>query len=483
MNRFYEVGGGRLPISGEIQATRSSAWVLDTDAHVLEIWARGELVAVYDAGDGGQAGFAAQSIVYEGAEPELAGIDYFVVGREPGDSAVCDATVTRHDAYALVRRLDPGVWEVWAAGELRGRFERLADARTEVRARRARGTGDTGLAEWLEDSRWFETHGYGPTERLEALIARRTVCLRRNSGEWHLTFKSRIRHMRGQGYEFEHYRRPAEAGLSAQAIVWDVYQAEMDDRLGAHQHVMHSLLETRTWPQLYPRRRLLYTDGAGRVRSAVAEPGLEARLRASGQASSDVAVMPWLAAGEQDDEAAAEFEWLINNGTVRERDLQSFLEDHPGFLVGEEFEWQEPQLTLAPEGAGPLRPDFLLQPLAASLRGEAGARESVIVELKLPQHRVVSQRDGATPLQAIRQAAAQLRRYHEYFEMPEHRDAVRRELGFAPYRPRLILVVGRSAEPLSSVELRQILAGPNAPIELIGYEDLLRRYRELVLRR
>src|SRR5262249_18970007 len=113
-------------------------------------------------------------------------------------------------------------------------------------------------------------------------------------------------------------------------------------------------------------------------------------------------------------EEIEEFESLINCSRTSERQLQKFFEAHPKFLLGQEYESIHPQILLEREHDGPLIPDFLLKPF------DHGFCD--ILDLKLPRDPIiVGQHNRERFSAAIYEAAAQLRRYRDYFEEDHHR--------------------------------------------------------------
>jgi anti-sigma B factor antagonist len=168
-----------------------------------------------------------------------------------------------------------------------------------------------------------------------------------------------------------------------------------------------------------------------------------------------------------------EFEYLVNSPTCAEGDIQRFLESHPKFLLGQEYERLYPHVILEREGKGPLIPDFLLQPF--------GKRFCDIVDLKLPETQpIVGKTDRKRFSSAIAEASAQLRTYRDYFEDAKQRESVLKRLGITAYRPRLAVVVGNKVEIEDEILLKQIEDGTPG-IEVITYDALLTRAKKFLL--
>jgi len=172
-------------------------------------------------------------------------------------------------------------------------------------------------------------------------------------------------------------------------------------------------------------------------------------------------------------EEIEQFEYLVNSPTCTEADVQRFLESHPKFLLGQEYERLYPHVILEREGKGPLIPDFLLQPF--------GKRFCDIVDLKLPETQlIVGKADRKRFSWAIAEASSQLRTYRDYFEDPKQRDSVLKRFGITAYRPRLAVVVGKKVEIGDEILLKQTQDG--APgIDVITYELLLTRAKKFLL--
>ena len=167
-----------------------------------------------------------------------------------------------------------------------------------------------------------------------------------------------------------------------------------------------------------------------------------------------------------------EFEYLINRPHASERELQKFLERNSKFLLGQQYERAFPQLILEREQEGPLIPDFVLQPVDRSLCD--------IIDLKLPTDSVIiggHNREGFSA--AIHRAAAQLRRYRDYFDDSRHRDAVMKRYSLKLFRPRLAVIIGRRPA-CDDLLYRQIESGV-PDVDIITYDDLITRAKRFRL--
>ncbi len=220
---------------------------------------------------------------------------------------------------------------------------------------------------------------------------------------------------------------------------------------------------------------VLYLDEVNRIHYLPAVRGEDGRVIVTTQSLESVITSPLLTYPKlQKIEAVEEFEYLINKPNLKENELQRFFQEHPEFLLGNEYASIHPQVVLKQDDTDDLRPDFILKPLAGV------SYQPSIVELKLPGENIIKPTRRREGLYAnIHEAVMQLRAYARYFQEQKNREYVREILGFTAYRPKLILVVGKTitfgdenitADILQSIE----------PVELVTYNDLLSKYRKLV---
>lgn len=135
----------------------------------------------------------------------------------------------------------------------------------------------------------------------------------------------------------------------------------------------------------------------------------------------------------------AELEELLNDSYTTKDTIRAFLEEHPDIILGGEYKAAYPQVLLRRDGIQPLRPDFMLKPLAGELAD--------IVEIEPAQKGVVDKVDGVAELsEVVMQACARLRDYRDYFEEERHRVEVEDAHGIRAFRPRMFVVIGRSGQ-------------------------------------
>jgi CspA family cold shock protein len=167
-----------------------------------------------------------------------------------------------------------------------------------------------------------------------------------------------------------------------------------------------------------------------------------------------------------------EFERLINEPNAPESVYQEFFEEHPEFLLSDEFEAMYPQIVLPAESSGTtLRPDFVLRPFAGM------THEPEIVELKLPQQPIVKLNRSHVGLYApVHEAVDQLHSYARVFEDERKREEIAEKLGFTAHRPTLALIVGR-ADALPANRVTALAKERINPVQLRTYDDLLLQFR------
>ena len=155
---------------------------------------------------------------------------------------------------------------------------------------------------------------------------------------------------------------------------------------------------------------------------------------------------------------------LLNDPRAGEADFQMFFEEHTHFFRRWDLREVHPHVVLERE-EGNLIPDFLLT--------DREAQKAAIIELKLPTTIVRRQRNRDRFAGAVMEARTQLLRYRDWFERVENRQRLVPQLGMEIFRPRLAVVIGRSADFVDAID-RQRLAADNPDIEVVTYDDMLR---------
>ncbi len=172
------------------------------------------------------------------------------------------------------------------------------------------------------------------------------------------------------------------------------------------------------------------------------------------------------------DEIAA-LEELVNDATIKEHAIQKFLEEHPNFIRGLNYNNIYPQIVLERENDGSLIPDFILEPF------EGGFCD--ILDIKLPKQRLyVGGKDRGQLAAGLHEVAAQLREYAAYFEQDKYRRFVRERYGLKIYRPRLIAVIGRDINQLSAEQFRRAITAYDN-LQFMTFDELIRHARNRIL--
>ena len=172
-------------------------------------------------------------------------------------------------------------------------------------------------------------------------------------------------------------------------------------------------------------------------------------------------------------ESIGELESLINDPKAREREFQEFFERHPSFLRQRDYREVHPHVYLQRNDAGPLIPDFILT--------NTEAQRAAIVELKRAgalRGKLVRHQDNRVRFaDAVMEARAQLMQYRDWFDIPQHRDAIKEAVGIEIYRPRMMVIIGRASDFRPGIE-RARLEDQNREVELVTYDDILRYAKE-----
>lgn len=202
-----------------------------------------------------------------------------------------------------------------------------------------------------------------------------------------------------------------------------------------------------------------------------------AHVRDSVSAPSGALVRPaqvglWAPSPIWTDTVLERFEFMINRPDVKEREIQSFFELYPQFILDELHVEAHPQVMLFRRTGGDLRPDFVIRRLGSDLVD--------IVELKLPSASVVhGPATRPTVSRAVSAAIAQLKEYREWFRDASNRRLFRKRYGLDGFEPRLCLVIGRRSHLLDEETRRRAFS--ELPIRVVTYDDLcaaVRRRRE-----
>jgi hypothetical protein len=164
-----------------------------------------------------------------------------------------------------------------------------------------------------------------------------------------------------------------------------------------------------------------------------------------------------------------ELEDLIRNPKSIERDFQKFFESHPYFFRRWDYREVYPQVYLTRDDQGPLVPDFILT--------NPEIQEATIVELKLPKPKLIRRQENRDRFaDAVMGARTQLLEYRDWFENRGNREKLIGRVKMEVFRPRLALVIGRSADFKCAID-RQKMAARTSDIDVVTYDDVVARAR------
>ena len=172
-------------------------------------------------------------------------------------------------------------------------------------------------------------------------------------------------------------------------------------------------------------------------------------------------------------EKLEEFEYFLNDPSVKEAHIQKFFEENPRFLKGIEYNQVLAQPVLERDEDGDLIPDFFLKPLTSDFVD--------ILDLKLPKEKLfVGSKNRKRLSGSVTEAMAQLREYRNYFDLPEYRERVRGKYGVTGYKPNTIVVIGRTPPDISEEKAREVLSETPGHISILTYDDLHARMKAMV---
>ena len=172
------------------------------------------------------------------------------------------------------------------------------------------------------------------------------------------------------------------------------------------------------------------------------------------------------------EESIAVLEDLVNTERYPEAEFQRFFEAHPDFLLGRSYQRIHPQLALVSHENREYIPDFFLEPLET--------RFCDLLDLKLPYSQLVTrlQNNRRVRFRAfVNEAIAQLKEYRRFFDERVHRSEFSAKYGLEAYKPRMILIAGRTHHFESDLERKELSQLLPRDFELWTYDDLVLRAR------
>ena len=75
------------------------------------------------------------------------------------------------------------------------------------------------------------------------------------------------------------------------------------------------------------------------------------------------------------------------------------------------------------------------------------------------------------------EARSQLLEYRDWFELPQNRELVQRQIGMEIYRPRMMVIVGRNTAFQDRIE-RAKLESRHPDLEVVLYDDIVNHARQ-----
>ena len=162
------------------------------------------------------------------------------------------------------------------------------------------------------------------------------------------------------------------------------------------------------------------------------------------------------------------FENLLNSNNSSEADFQRFFEKYPFLVTGLDFKRAHPQPILYMDEGKKLIPDFFLEKLDSGW--------DAILDIKRPYDEMVSRRPNRIYFkQHIHNAISQLRYYREWFDSPLNRKSFEESYGIRTFRPKMIIVIGRSHHFRNDIERIRLMEGLPSRLDLWTYDDLYNR--------
>lgn len=161
----------------------------------------------------------------------------------------------------------------------------------------------------------------------------------------------------------------------------------------------------------------------------------------------------------------AELEGMIRNPKAAETDFQNFFKSHPHFFRRWDYREIYPQVYLIRDDQGPLIPDFILT--------NPEIQQATILELKLPKPKMIRRQENRDRFaDAVMEARSQLLGYQDWFEDKGNRKKLTGKMNMEIFRPRLAVVIGRSADFRCAID-RQKLAARTPDIDVVTYDDIV----------
>jgi hypothetical protein len=161
-----------------------------------------------------------------------------------------------------------------------------------------------------------------------------------------------------------------------------------------------------------------------------------------------------------------QLEDAIEGEQSTEAALARLFEDNPHILLNLGYQKIISQPSLQPSDGGSLRPDFVLMPTSGKLCD--------ILELRLPRVPLMTGTDQRRRFStSVHHAINVLRHYEDHFKDPRHRQYFAQKYGMLCYRPRLLLLAGRSEHSDESLMRVRDIELEVPALKVITYDLLL----------
>jgi hypothetical protein len=164
---------------------------------------------------------------------------------------------------------------------------------------------------------------------------------------------------------------------------------------------------------------------------------------------------------------------LLSNDSTSEDQIQQFLNRYPEVLTSfGGYSGSHPHVLLREEGKTDMVPDYLLE-LPVDRRFD-------ILDLKLHTTRLSVGGRYKRMSAELQKAVAQLRAYQNFFDESQNRKWFIKEYGLEPFKPEIVVVMGRDSEFASREERREI-EGQLSPTRLLTYDDVIAYARARII--
>ncbi len=166
-------------------------------------------------------------------------------------------------------------------------------------------------------------------------------------------------------------------------------------------------------------------------------------------------------------EAIEELEEMVNDSRARETDFQKFFEEHPYFILNEDYRQLYSHVVLTRDEGSTLIPDFMLEPVERS-------RLCDLLDIKCPTARVfVLKKNRIRFSAAVAEGRAQLLEYSRYFDEKKHQERIYRAYGLRCWRPRMFLIIGRLG-PIDAFQ-RRFVETSMEDLQVVTYDGILKK--------